>query len=387
MDSRDLHGHALRSIARYRSSGWHQAHSGSCRLTPTCSHYAEQVLHRRPLPLALLLIVARVLRCNPVLAPSRGVRRKALPVLALSALMTMLVSWTTAAVAAPVATLGSPITGGGCEAFIGGVPIGTLDRDHPLQVSKGQRVVVTGKAPTAARANPVNPKVPGTTTLRIELIAKVLHKDVDEDSTGVTFQKSVNVDSYLTYGSGVYELKVLSASPAWSCSATFFVELNGSALATMTAIAVGGIGVASVAGATFGGPPAAGDEGLAPPDITPEELDRWHAPEPDTGANLLDDFGFGCLIAAVAAMFGIVLSPMFAALPILGQGSRPGRVRVHGHSVLGFIGGLLSGLGFTVAGQQLGLWTFTIGTAIACPLLSAVLGALRARRGRAWKVA
>ena len=37
----------------------------SCRFTPTCSAYAEEALRSRSLPRALLLIIWRLMRCQP----------------------------------------------------------------------------------------------------------------------------------------------------------------------------------------------------------------------------------------------------------------------------------------------------------------------------------
>ena len=38
---------------------------GFCRHEPTCSQYAVEVLQKRSLPVALMLIVKRVVSCNP----------------------------------------------------------------------------------------------------------------------------------------------------------------------------------------------------------------------------------------------------------------------------------------------------------------------------------
>src|SRR4051812_39370289 len=55
---------ALRRIERHRSSP--RGRRDCCRFTPSCSHYAEQALLERRLPVALLLIVGRLLRCTPL---------------------------------------------------------------------------------------------------------------------------------------------------------------------------------------------------------------------------------------------------------------------------------------------------------------------------------
>lgn len=43
---------------------------GYCRHEPTCSEYAVDVLRSRSLPMALALIVKRVLSCNPWTKPT-----------------------------------------------------------------------------------------------------------------------------------------------------------------------------------------------------------------------------------------------------------------------------------------------------------------------------
>src|SRR3954447_6620265 len=53
----------IRRIERYRSSSL--AGRAECRFAPTCSHYAEEALRTRWLPVAVALIAWRVLRCNP----------------------------------------------------------------------------------------------------------------------------------------------------------------------------------------------------------------------------------------------------------------------------------------------------------------------------------
>ncbi len=38
---------------------------GFCRHEPTCSEYAKDMLHKRSLPVALVLITRRILSCHP----------------------------------------------------------------------------------------------------------------------------------------------------------------------------------------------------------------------------------------------------------------------------------------------------------------------------------
>lgn len=37
-----------------------------CRFYPTCSEYAKEVVRNKPLPVALILAVKRILKCHPL---------------------------------------------------------------------------------------------------------------------------------------------------------------------------------------------------------------------------------------------------------------------------------------------------------------------------------
>jgi putative component of membrane protein insertase Oxa1/YidC/SpoIIIJ protein YidD len=392
---------ALRAIESYRHSRLHDEVAGCCRFTPSCSHYAEDALEQRALPVALLLVVWRLLRCtpltprgtvDPVPLPGRHRLRRPLAVLAVSALTTLLVG-STAAAAARFG--GGSTTAGGCDAFVGGVPIGNLDKNHRLQVSKGQRVVLTGRAPAAVRTQPATATISSSTDVKIVFVESIATHTFSEHATGATFQKSVNVDTYLKYGSGIYRVDVHSvAASGWDCSATFYVELNGSKLAADIAIALGCVGAVGVVASTGGGKPEVApapvpvpdEEGVYDPGIAPDALDRAQAgppPERDMLTDIATSGAFGCLVAAFLWLTGATGGFLLAA-PVPGAGRR--RLWVRGHAVRGFVSGLVAGLGFTVAMQQYGQYPFTVATAIVVPLAIAVLGALRAWWGRPWKV-
>jgi len=38
---------------------------GNCRFEPSCSHYAQEALEKRPATTAIQLIMTRLLRCRP----------------------------------------------------------------------------------------------------------------------------------------------------------------------------------------------------------------------------------------------------------------------------------------------------------------------------------
>ncbi|MDQ1713399.1 MAG: uncharacterized protein QOE45_2849 [Frankiaceae bacterium] len=391
---------ALRGIARYRTSRLRERTAGCCRFTPSCSHYAEDALRRRGFAVALVLIAWRILRCNPLtrygtvdrVGPRRpGAGRRAVAVLGLAGVTTLLVAGTAAATTLAPAQDGGSGTAGGCDAFVAGRPIGQLSVDHPLQVHKGQKVLLTGRSPIGIRSLPSTAALRSTTSIRIHFIEKLLTTTLTESATGQNFQRVVNVDTYLKYGSGVYRIDVHSvAAGAWDCSATFYAELHGSKLAAEAAVLVGAVGALGVAGSgRGGGMPPLGEEKPEefPVDADPEVVEKAQAPRPDRGATGAADGGVGCLAGILFAL--IASTGAFAlAVPVAVAGRRrdPRRVWVKGHPVLGFVSGLFAGLGITVALQQYGFYPLNLTSAVIAPLATAVLGGWRGWRGRAWKV-
>lgn len=390
---------ALRGIETYRTSRLHERTAGCCRFTPTCSHYAEDALRRRGLVVALVLVAWRVLRCNPLtpagthdpVGPRRpGAWRRVFAVLGLAGLTTFLVAGTAAAsTLAPRQGGGGSQTAGGCDAFVAGVPIGNLSVDHPLQVHKGQKVVLTGLSPVGIRNLPSTAALRSTTSVRIHFIEKLATTTLNENATGQRFQRVVNVDTYLKYGSGVYRIDVQSVAPgAWDCSATFYAELHGSKLAAEVAVAVGAVGAVGVVGSGRGGePPKPGEEptGEFPVDADPEVVEKAQAPRKDRGATGAADGGVGCLAGILFAL--IASTGAFAtAVPVPMSRPDPRRVWVKGHPILGFVSGLFMGLGATIALQQLGFYPLNLTSAIVAPLFTAVLGGWRGWRGTAWRV-
>src|SRR3954462_9336310 len=141
----------IRRIERYRSSSL--AGRADCRFAPTCSHYAEEALRTRRLPVAVLLIVWRLLRCNPfmhqrVADPVRRQRHRrprpntiptALSILALSGFIVVV----TAAVADGVGV------DGGSRVTLDGRAPATLTYSDPLVVHKGGFVRFVGGVPSS----------------------------------------------------------------------------------------------------------------------------------------------------------------------------------------------------------------------------------------------
>jgi putative component of membrane protein insertase Oxa1/YidC/SpoIIIJ protein YidD len=386
----------IRRIERYRSSSPLTNHD-VCRFTPSCSHYAEELLRSRRLPVALPLIVWRLLRCNPFMGqvaddpvrrPRRRLRPNTLPtvfsVVALSGLVVVMTAATAEAVG----------VSNGCSATINGRSPSTLTKDDPLAVHKGETVSVTGSAPAGTPAKDTN-----NTHIDVAIIDGVFGvSSSDHPGHGPSWGGSQNVDDYLKYGVGLYHVTgVANGSSGWHCEGDGYVELkDGSPLtkpigAGAAGLAIiGGIGALLSARSRFD----TDAEGVAARPRDPEEELRddigsiARAPEPAPGTEAA--ISFGCLVGiAIMAFLGLLEGgAMFAAAsaPAVEGSPRKRRVWAHGHPVAGFISGLIAGIGIAVLLQQFALWPLTIVTAIVFPVVVAVLCALRAYLGRPYTV-
>ena len=375
MADMDLSGQARDAIRRYRSAEWHQVHRGLCRCRPTCSVYAERALDQHRLPVALALVALRVMRCNPLMATRRD-RRRSVGVLALAALTTLLVSWPSAALAAP--RTGGSQTDGGCFALVGGRPIGDLTKDHPLQVGKGQQVVIEGQAPTGVAGAASKD---GVIIATINFVDGIASYDDSDSTHGAHFSKSVDVATYLKYGSGLYKVDVSAAAAGgWDCKATFYAEMNGSKIAAELAAAAGAVGVVGATLASRGDAPDPPVESPSqdPSSGSPQDYDDVYRQNRILGLEY--DTALGCLIATVA----LITKGVSMAIPPVLPGK--GTVWVRGHAVLGLLSGILAGVGVAVAGQQYGQWTLNVRTAIVLPAVIAVLCSVRAWLGRPWQL-
>jgi putative component of membrane protein insertase Oxa1/YidC/SpoIIIJ protein YidD len=387
---------ALRGIEHYRESDVRERISGCCRFSPSCSHYAQDALHRRSFAFAVLLIAWRLVRCNPLtragtvdeVGPRRISRQQLAGALTLSGLLTLIVAGSASAASTLAQSGGSSTTAGGCTAFIGGVPINSANADHPLQVHKGQRILLTGQAPPAVRGAAGSAR--STTDVDIVFIKSIASKKFTEAATGPTFQRSVGVDTYLKYGSGVYRVDLHSVAPgAWDCSGTFYVEMNGSKIAAVAAVTMGALGTAGMVAAANGDPPPkepewrGGDSDVQDPGMDADKFDQI---KKDRAANMKNTGAMGCLLGIFFAMIASVGAATVAPPPASAAGRDPRRVYTRGHPVLGFISGLFAGLGITVALQQFAFYPLDLVTFVAPPLVAAVLGAWRGWRGTAWLV-
>jgi putative component of membrane protein insertase Oxa1/YidC/SpoIIIJ protein YidD len=393
MNGHRIASSAISGIARYRRSELAARTHGCCRFSPSCSHYAEQALQRRALPIAVLLVLWRVLRCrpgvprgtwDPVPRATGTFRRKAAGVLVLSGLVTLGTASLAQAIAPRMATQG------GCIATINGKDIGAFNRNNPLVVDKGMTIQVAGQAPGAVRAAPEPAGASAVISLDIKLVSPYgLEHQTKQTSGYRTFGTTENVDDYLKYGSGLYRVDAIvvgtaGSTTAYNCHAIVYVQLEGSDVPSIVAgvIALAGLG----AGAT-----AQGKSEWAPEDTPPAEAGSpdeiaSHDVAPDDSANRGEDLGeIGCFIAILAA-FGIVEEDFLffgaAMAPLTASGGR--RFRRRGHPVRGFLGGLLAGWGIAIAGQQQGYWILTLLNALVLPLALAVVFGWRGWRGRAF---
>jgi len=394
-------------IERYRASSFAHSHRGSCRFSPTCSSYAVQALREKPLPLAVGAIAWRILRCNPLVRAGtkdpvrrkRRIRPRANSVRTTAALL-FLSGLTVMFLAG--ASMAQSITGG-CNASANSRPIQELSKDSPLQVSQGQRVRAVGTAPGGQRTQG-NIDV----TYKMEVIQGIFGVDARSEThvgNGGQWTSTLNVDQYLQQGSGLYHVTgdVRPAQGSWSCAGDFYVNLDGSKRIAIAGGGVAAVGLLMMAASGNAPAPSAQDADVANASPSAEEVkgdfgkdvDNILGIKKDPVANTTATAGAGCFVVVeelLMDMFGgglgspffILAWPLFGAAPDDETSTR--RVWRKGHPVLGFFGGVLMGLGVAVAGQQLGYWTLNVGTLFAGPLLAAILGAIRGRRGSAFKV-
>ena len=398
---------AVRGIQRYRRSRY--GNLGGCRFEPSCSHYAEQALRARALPVALLLIASRLLRCNPLAVrrapdPHQRARRRrprantlptAFAVLALSGFVVVV----TAAVANAVGVTG------GCTATVNGADPSSLTKNNPLVVHKHEAVQFTGTAPSSVAGG----QQTSNTHIDVEVIDGVYGvTSSDHPGTGAQWGGTQAIDNYLKYGVGLYHVKgIASGSGGWTCTGDAYVQLvDGSPLSHPigeAAAAVAGLGALGAAASGFGG---SGDAtyaddspedhptedplkkfdpeyGMTPVEKADRHMTRAVTDSPTAGVSALGCIGLLILTALVANGAQGLLGAT-AAVP-----AAPARRRVwvRGHPVLGTISGFFLGIGLTVLLQQYAYWPLTIVTAIIFPIVVAIVCGLHAYLGTPKKLA
>ena len=384
---------ALRRIDRYRHSGGSSA--DVCRFTPSCSHYADEALRTRALPVALLLIAWRLLRCNPfmhrrvadpVRRPHRWrLRPNTLPtmlsILALSGFVVVV----TAGIAEAVGV------NGGCTASINGHDPSALTSDHPLVVHKGESVGVTGTIPSSV---PNPSQVASNTHIEVEVVVNVFGvTSSDHPGHGPQWGGTQNVDNYLKYGVGLYHvIGHASGTGGWSCDGDAYVQLkDGNALGKPIGGAAAGLTVLGLLGAAYASTapqPDANADYITPPGGEERAAENEATSMVrDSGDNAIASLG--CLLLILIAIgIAFIGDGWFGMSAVAGPGlgsNKGRRIWSHGHPIVGFISGLLLGIGVTVLMQQFAVWPLTIMTAIVFPILTAVICSLRGWLGRSFR--
>jgi len=387
----------VRRIERYRSSSL--AGRADCRFTPTCSRYAEEALRTRRLPIAVWLIVWRLLRCNPFMHrraadPVRRTHRMRprpntlptmLSVVALSGFLVVV----TAGIAQAVGV------NGGCTAKLNGVDPASLDSDHALVVKKGGFVRFVGTVPPSVQSAPKQQLV-SNTHIDVDIVTGLGGvTSSDHPGHGPIWGGQESVDKYLKYGVGLYHVtgKATGGPGGWSCDGDAYVELkDGNPLGKPVGGAAAGVTLIGLLGAAYASrAPAPSPDDGSYIGSTDDEKDAEDFATSDIQKSG-DDFAasLGCLLLIIIATGAAFLGKDIgaAAVGATGLSRRPGRrIWSHGHPVFGFISGLLLGIGVTVLLQQFAVWPLTIVTAIVFPVVTAVICSLRAWLGKAYQVA
>jgi len=362
----------------------------------------------RALPVALLMIVWRLVRCNllasgrspdPVTRRGVSVRPNAVPT-ALAAL----------AVVGLVALVGTETVGaqnldGGCTASANGRDPVTMTAKDPLVVHKGERVDVTGTVPAAIAAQPAD-QIQSLTTIHVSLVEGLIETSTEaHPGTGPQWGDSVAVDDYLKWGVGLYKVDGTASGDGWVCSGDGYVKLDdgsplgkpvGQAAAALTVLGAGGAVLASrrpwsteaAARARSTGPTAKEVKADFKADAE-RLLGVEDKPQPQPFVEWLGNLGcgvFGLIAMALFALPAGVVGAAAAPAAAAGAGAGTGRrVWLRGHPIAGFLSGVVAGLGLTVLAQQFAIWPLTIATLIAFPVLIGVLSAVRAWRGRPFR--
>jgi putative membrane protein insertion efficiency factor len=396
----------IRKIETYRTEVRPRIPDPGCRFTPSCSSYALEALNTKRTPVALAMIVWRLLRCNPLTRhghhdPVTRRHRRRRPNALRTASATLLLGGLLMVFVASAA-FGQSISSG-CSGTVNGRPPQSLTSSSPLVVGKGESITVAGQGPSKAGGG-----INGNYSISIvEGLFNIDRRNENWTGTGSSFQSGVNVDNYLKYGSGLYKVEgVATAAAGWSCTASFYIKLDGSKIIGIVAAGLAGIGAlggirsAKPAAGAFpaDAEPAAAMGGPTTDELKTQAYDDLIGPsadEPPKKKPKMDDIdrlanssmsALGCLLAFA----GIVLGMLFWAVVLPVSMNLPDaakkRVWVKGKPVLGFFSGLVGGLGATVALQQFGFWPLTTLTAIGFPVFVAIVGGWRGWRGSAYKV-
>lgn len=394
----------IRRIEGYRASP--MGGRAACRFTPSCSYYAEEALRTRVLPVALLLISWRLLRCNPfmqgrVADPVRRqrhwrMRPNTLPTLFSILALSGFVVVVTAGVAQAVGV------SNGCAARINATDPATLDQNHPLVVHRGENVRFVGVVPPSVGEVPSD-QLTSNTHIDVDLVAGLVHvSSRDTPGHGSIWGGFENVDKYLGKTVGLYHVTgVVTGEPGgWSCEGDAYVELrDGSPLTKPVGGAALGLTVIGAGGALLStrtdSPDAPtdgsdGEEAGAEDNSAPYEVSYEPPYEPSEEEQRREsaEMGMACLMALIATIGVTYAAKNVGAASVVAAvsgHSHSRRVWARGHAVGGFVSGLFMGIGITVLLQQYAVWPLTIVTAIIFPVVTAIICSLRAWLGRPYR--
>ena len=397
-------GHGrLATVAIERIDRYQHTHGGRgrCQFRPTCSRYAKEAFRERSFPVALLMTVSRLARCNlfagpntpdPVVRARRGLRPNTLLSLSMLTVISgvFLIAFASAGAADSF--------NGRCTGSATGRNIAGMTKSNPLLLKEHQRFAASGTADFASASDPTS------VAAKIQIISGLFGVTTTNDGgTGNQWSSSrVNVDDYFTYGVGLYQVDITVSGPSGSCSATAYVKLDGNPLTKPAGIAGA---VAVVAGAGVGARarrkgqnPMKADDNEAFVSEMLDDSDKHAAAvaadpqEPDVGDMGIFEFSrylLGCWTVAFSALplFGMGVGAGVGAAPIA---PRPvawsKKVRVHGHPILGFFSGLIAGLGAVVLLWQYAIWTLEVWNTIGIPVLIGILAGVWAWRGKGYVI-
>jgi len=281
--------------------------------------------------------------------------------------------------AAPAAA--TPIIGG-CTGTVNGVDATTITSDHPVVIPDDAQLLVQGNVPPQfATQNPVS-----NTTLEMQIVDGVTGITGDpEANTGATYTANdVNLDDYRQFANGLWRLEVenvgppTDTGPAWKCSFTAYLELEGGALSAPAGWIAFVAVVGSVAGVLFAKgrkPKYPGwiDEALGTGDQIERE-ESWQA----AGLRHPDAIEFAERgqhgwrpPSAVSRNEEVIWS---------------GKVRLRGKPIAGALWGVLLGLGIGVLGWQDARWTLNLGSLVLLPAVTALIAGLFAWIGWGYRI-
>ena len=240
--------------------------------------------------------------------------------------------------------------------------------------------------------------------MEVEILADVVGISTDEHvSNGPTYtSEPVEVDDYLQYGAGLYQVKVVNRGEGWRCEYTGYLELDEDPLGTP-------IGVAAAAGVVVGAGGvvlAKGTRRRPSRDWVDELVDDHDQAERDDAlrrervtdptVEMVHEATYSppgppCCLAALA--LPLPAMPLFGAAGgvAAAPNGRPRRVvwsKVvfkRGHPVWGGLAGLALGLGVSVLLWQYAVWLLSLWTVVAVPVAVALLAALYAWYGRRYR--